>query len=515
MIRKGFHHVFDASRNVFRQRLRVIFLVGLFSLTTCSEWLHLEPESDLIREEFWQTGDDVQAVVAGAYQALTSTVTICFKWGELRGDVFLPGGRIEIEDRNIMDGYIYPENTRTKWDAFYTVINYANTILEFSPLVVDRDETFTENESDAFEAEALYLRALCYFVLVRTFRDVPLVLEASITDSQDYYPSQSTEDEVLLQIIDDLLIAAENLPTSYGRTEYDKGRATKGAANALLADVYLYYEKYQACIDACDKVINSGQYALIDGEDWFQNFFPGNSNESIFEIQFDKERNQTNNLYSMVAPYPRDGTYPDGNDEFRFSQYLVEIYKEFEGDRRSGFNTYFPFNTRYNHYILWKYIGTGSSEYSVTPRNGNRESDANWIINRYADVLLMKAEACVQTGDFTTAIELVNLVRERAGVETLGEIENKSLLEEMVLEERMKELAGEGKRWYDLIRFGRRNNYERKADFIDLLILDKPLEIRQILESKYSNTDSWYLPIFQDEIDQNRNLVQNPYYVNQ
>ncbi|KON26302.1 hypothetical protein AC481_07410 [miscellaneous Crenarchaeota group archaeon SMTZ-80] len=481
----------------------------------CSEWLQLEPESDLIREEFWRTGEDVEAVIAGVYSGFAGAVTTCFKWGELRGDVFIPGNRINTDDRNIMNGYIYPENTLTRWYGFYGIINYANTVLEFSPVVEDRDDTFTQNESKAFQAEALFARALCYFYLMRTFRDVPLILKASITDSQEYYPEKTTEENIILQIIDDLKIALEDLPTSYGKLEYDKGRATKGAVNALLADVYLYNEQYEECIEACDNIINSGLYALIDGESWFSNFFPGNSNESIFEIQFDKERDQTNLLYSMAAPYPRDGTYPDGNDEFRFSPYLVEIYREQEGDRRAGSNTYFPFNERYNHYILWKYIGTGSTRFSVTPRNGNRESDANWIIYRYADILLLKAEASVQTGDLTGAIELVNQVRYRAGVELLEDISNKSVLEEIILEERVKELAGEGKRWYDLIRFGRRNNFERKDKFIDILTDNKSLEIREILKSKYSDPDSWYLPIFQDEIDQNINLEQNEYYINQ
>jgi hypothetical protein len=502
----------------------VIIMISI--LAGCSEWLQLEPESQLTREEFWQTGEDVEAVVAGTYKELAGLVEELFKWGELRGDLFVPGLNITPDDRRIMDDFIYPENPLNQWDKLYRTINFANTVLKFSPIVVGRDQTFDENESKALEAEALWLRSLCYFYLVRIFRDVPLVLEASENDAQDYYPAVSSEQEIFLQIIDDLQVAAADLPTSYAKREYDKGRATKGAAYALTADIYLYFEKYQACIDACNQVIGSGLYGLIDGEDWFMNFFPGNSNESIFEVQFDKDLNQTNLLYQMLAPYPRDGTYPDGRDEFRVSPYFVTDFEEQIGDRRAGNRTYLTYTgagwyVYAPSHVLWKYVGTEGTPSTVTGasasgyRIGNKESDANWIVYRYPDILLMKAEALVQQGEFGQAIELVNQVRTRARIEPVADISSKNALEDIIFEERAKEFCGEGKRWFDLIRLGRRNNFERKDRLIEILAEDKTYEEAEIIRSKYSNPDSWYLPIYQNEIDQNNHLVQNPYYINQ
>ena len=497
----------------------------LVSLTACSEWLQLEPESELTREEYWQSGNDVEAVVAGTYKEMTWLVEELFKLGELRADLFVPGQNINTDDRKIMDGFIYPENEMNRWNQFYRTINYANTVLKFAPLVVERDQTFDENESKALQAEVLFLRSLCYFYLVRIFRDVPLILEASENDAQDYYPAVSSEQEIFLQIIDDLKIAVQNLPTSYAKTEYDKGRATKSAAYALLADVYLYFEKYQACIDACDNVINSGLYGLIDGEDWFMIFFPGNSNESIFEIQFDKELDQTNELYQMYAP-ALGGTYPDGNDEFRVSPYFVREFEKNKSDRRGGNRTYLPFSGGgwyffETTYVFWKYVGTEGTPSTVTGatasgfRMGSKESDADWIIYRYSDVLLMKAEALNQQGNFGQAVELINAVRTRALIDPISAIMDKNTLEDIILEERAKEFCGEGKRWFDLVRIGRRNNHERKNRLIEILAKNKPYEEAEIIRSKYSNPDSWFLPIHQDEIDQNSKLVQNPYYVNQ
>lgn len=505
-----------------RKRGYIVLLILSLLPLECSDWLQLEPESELTREEFWQTGEDVEAVVAGTYKELSGMVVSLFKWGELRADLIVPGSNISSSDLQVLDGFIYPENPLNRWSQLYRTINFANTVLKFSPIVVDRDQSFNENESRAFESEALYLRSLCYFYLVRIFRDVPLVLEASENDAQDYYPELSGEQDIFLQIIDDLHTAVEGLPTSYGRTDYDKGRATKSSAYALMADVYLYFEKYQACIDACDQLIESGLFGMIDGEDWFMNFFPGNSNESIFEVQFDKDLEQVHDLYRMMAPT----LYPDGNDEFQVSPHFVQEFERYPSDRRGGSRTYLTYTGggwyRFEAtHVLWKFVGTegipstASGAAASGYRIGNKESDANWIIYRYPDILLMKAEALLQQGSISEATDLMNLVRTRALVEPISGITDKNSLEEIILEERAKEFCGEGKRWFDLIRFGRRDNHKRMYDFIEILAEDKSYEEAQIIRSKYSNPNSWFLPIHQDEIDQNDRLVQNPYYVNQ
>ncbi len=107
------------------------------------------------------------------------------------------------------------------------------------------------------------------------------------------------------------------------------------------------------------------------------------------------------------------------------------------------------------------------------------------------------------------------MVRTRAVIEPVSGITGKNALEDIILEERAKEFCGEGKRWFDLVRIGRRNNYERMDRLIEILSANKTYEEAEIIRSKYSNPDSWYLPIHQDEIDQNNKLVQNPYYINQ
>src|SRR5512133_3976998 len=108
--------------------LKYIFFVFLLFLPeACSDWLQVEPESEVTREEFWQTGNDVQAVVAGTYKALAGCAERLCKWGELRGDLIVPGQNITSDDRRIMDGFIYPENDLNRWNKLYRTINFANT----------------------------------------------------------------------------------------------------------------------------------------------------------------------------------------------------------------------------------------------------------------------------------------------------------------------------------------------------------------------------------------------------
>jgi len=133
-------------------------------------------------------------------------------------------------------------------------------------------------------------------------------------------------------------------------------------------------------------------------------------------------------------------------------------------------------------------------------------------VYRYADILLMKAEALSQIGQFLEASELINQVRRRAGLPDLILSESATAYEDAILEERALELAFEGKRWFDLLRMGRRNDYARKSKLIEIVVENVPSTQKRILATKLTNPLGWYLPIYKYELERNKNLVQNPYY---
>ena len=159
---------------------------------------------------------------------------------------------------------------------------------------------------------------------------------------------------------------------------------------------------------------------------------------------------------------------------------------------------------------IWKYCGAAGD--AATIRSTADLRSANWIVYRYADILLMKAEALSQLGRYDEALQIINLIRSRAGVESLNINQTPEAFEDAILEERALELAYEGKRWFDLLRMGRRDNYRRKSKLIEIIIEKVPTAQRLVLASKLTNPLGWYLPIEDDELERNSNLEQNPFY---
>ena len=234
---------------------------------------------------------------------------------------------------------------------------------------------------------------------------------------------------------------------------------------------------------------------------WFEMFYPGNSLESIFEIQFNNNLNQNNRLYGLTQRYSYNYDPSLRAIEMFGKLYTRELYRgEDISIKKYG----------EDEFIIWKYVGRAPD--GVTIRTGIDANSCNWIVYRYADVLLMKAEALSQLNRYAEALEIVNEIRDRADVSALSLADSPTAYEDAILEERALELAFEGKRWFDLLRMGRRNNYNRKSKLIEIIVKNVPSTQKRILAAKLTNPLGWYMPIYEDELERNINLVQNPYY---
>lgn len=495
----------------------IIILIGLL-FGSCNHWLNLAPENERLSEEYWTSKEDVGNTMMSCYSRLRECQELMLQWGEMRADVVVLTGK-EGENLTKMNKQnLTSENDLVKWNKFYRVINAANAIIQYAPGVLEKDPLFTEEECDQYLAEAKTVRSLVYFYLVRTFRDVPLITDAYLIDVQELKQPKTPENEIIDRIILDLQWSLKRLYVGYSAKWENKCRATRWAAQTLLADIYLWSERYKECIDACQLLMNSERFRLIGKldeeeeeedetkrEKWFDIFYPGLSDESIWELYYDHENNQQNNLFNRF----KDGGY---------YKLIQKVADEFEADENAG-DVRGLNNTYTKDHLIWKYLGTTNDGSGM---RGNANLSANWIFYRYAEVFLIYAEACVMYENTETyrleAMKAINVVRSRAETTQLKEDDVLTMSERdlllLILNERKKEFVAEGKRWYDLVRIAKKNNYTTyKQTVIDILLENVPMAEKAIYQTKLSNPYSLYLPIYKNEIDMGKGvLVQNPAY---
>ena len=476
-----------------------------FSFTSCSDFLEQNPQTDLSENDFYKTADDILSAVNGAYSSLQE--------GDIYGNWYVFGEIPSDNTRNQLSGsvttqnefdqfYIDTQNSMIAnfWKAAYKVINRTNTILGR----IDGIEINTEL-ANRYKLECKFIRALMYFNLVRVYGDVPLVLkEISISESYDIL--REPKENVYNQIIADLK-EAQGLPVSYSTAE--DGRATQGAAKALLANVYMTLHKYAEAETILAEIINSGRYSLLENTpgslniDGYKNVFSPvnhNSKEGIFEIQFLKGGYGEGSNYANNFAPENSGTNVvavGGTGGNNIPE--MDIYNAYEeGDLRRDFSMSLGYydNRKNNEWVESRYV----CKFMDVPYQNNDASN-NYPVIRYADVILMYAEALNQNGKTAEACKYLNMTRRRGfGYQTTEtspvdlQTTDKAQFALMVEQERRVELAFENHRWFDLIRTGRAVEVMRSKGFS-------------------LNETNLICPIPQKQIDVNPKLTQNDYRI--
>jgi hypothetical protein len=464
--------------------------VVLLSMGSCKKFLNQVPENSLTRDAFFKTEADANAAIMGVYNSLQQCADEFLTWGEFRGDLVSP-----LTNNDITYPYYQLfDNTRiaSVWSQPYNLIGRANIVIEKVPEIPALDRRFTKEKSNAIVGEALFLRALAYFYLVRTFKEVPLVLQAPSNDAVDFLLPKSGADVVLDQIEADLAIAENDVPVQYAKPAETAGRATKGAVNALQADVYLWRAKYTAAAAAAEKVLDNSMYTLVTGDNWFNIFSQKNSTESIFEIQYDYQLSELNSLRGY-----------SGN--FLMNPVLFS-YFDSEKDKLRGLNrTYREAGSR----TYWKYTGLNTDNIE------RLTNDPNFILYRLPDVMLLRAEALAHLGpeEKEQAAALLNDVRKRVSLAPYDFLDRNAPLDlyiNLILKERAMELSMEGKRWFDLIRVA--NNEKNPDILISRVVAGRTVAERAQIRARIIDPRAWYLPISRDELNRNPNLEQNSFY---
>lgn len=523
-------------------------------MSSCEDFLSTVPLNEIVLENFWENESEVNSVVYSCYSRMAQGdfLTRLMLWGELRSENVVEGaitGDLPYVDNNdqlkeMLKGNILQNYYIADWSCFYNVINRCNTVLHYAPDVLDRDPEFKQSEWLAIEAEMLTLRALCYFYLVRSFRDVPLVLEPTIDDSKPFVVAAATPDSVLNQLVADLKKAEVNAVVEYPETSgmytYTKSRVTKQAVWALLADVLLWMERYDECIVYCEKVIEakiadaeeeqmtySGEYPLLANQRtgsmtnvhsaYASIFGTGFSFESIFEMPFgynyEDKRDALRSYYGAwdrtLGCFSASTFIAEGNELYGSND--IRKIEAFDANASS----IYPIN---------KYVATmidydsNTKKHEVLAVRGT--SYSNWIFYRLTDVMLMEAEARVERNDsaandlrkaFNLAAAVyhrANILAEEADTLKFNGYSTQNVLRDFVLEERHRELMFEGKRWFDLVRKARREG--STSAMLDLAT--RKYTNPGSVKSKWIKPDMLYLPYHENELKVNTLLEQNPEY---
>jgi hypothetical protein len=486
------------------------------SASSCDSYLDLRPQDGIVRDEFWKTKEDIQAAVIGIYSSMltsppgVSDLTLTqylFMYGELRGGMVVEGVNVTEDQRDVINTNVLPSNSLTSWAAFYRTINYCNTVIQLAPAVKTQDPTLTDIQLNHYLSEALAVRAYLYFTLARTFKDVPLKLTATLSDADNFQIATSPQKDVFAQVIKDLKQADEYAIEDYENTASNKGRITTYTINAMLADVYLWTEDYQSALTATKKVTDSGKFKLIEASasTWFNIVYAvGNSTESIFEFQYTTANlGPFYGIFYLRPQFKGQGLLMDNVFGIDYNDPINK--KDIRGDKASLVGATGE---------IYKFTGLNNDD-----RKALQDSDTHWFVYRYADVLLMQAEALARLGgdaNGQAAIDIIKDIRLKrkaldATTQTVGSGDTNSIID-YILAERAREFAFEGKRWYDLLRVARANNYERKQLLIDLAVATAPANQQQSIIAKLKDPNSHYLPINTYELYTNKALVQNPFY---
>lgn len=617
--------------------IKNITLCGLIAAGTglgfssCEDFLTITPTDRIVEEEFWEDKNDLNNAVMACYRRMTENDMLIryIYWGEERSDNFERSTNSSDNDANIIKANLLPTYGQFNWTAVYNAINYCNKVLAHGPEIVLKDQSFSEAQWRPIKAEVIALRSLCHFYLVRTFGEVPYVTTDYNNDSQELRQPQSTQLAVLNNIIDDLESIMEDAPIDYGTTAQNKGRITRQAIYALLADTYLWRasykagnnhpftkitlsknyngefkdlkvndaktevnnlereeaytttaeEDYDACIIYCNKVLDiemselaertlkddpMEDLTLLTEEDllianvnkktgynispsaYTRIFGQGNSTESIFELQIDGvscQNTMVGNLFSTKEG--KAGVFTGSTSLFNDANENPNIESDYVFSKTDyrRWNS-FIFTSTQESFNIAKYVYstitqrgplskdeylTSNKDKSLTTSNIGQSvrstNNANWIFYRMSDIFLMKAEAISQRYDdeekLTEGFHYVRDVFKRSNPYAYDKQHNtnarndslkpenfktQEALERLVLNERQREFYGEGKRWFDLVRYALRRG--GTAEMLKIYSKKKTDDMNSI-KVKLAHIQSLFSPIYNTEIKNNSWLYQN------
>lgn len=450
----------------------------------CKDWLDQLPINTVTEDQAWKNGSDAEGAVAKAFAIFRRALAGLTKddtpsttragawgdyyfWGDMRsGDWITPNNdgdwQAGFKNNLIARTQLEP---MTNWRLFYRSIEQCNLVLENVPTIT---EGFTAERKAQLLAEAHFMRAMAHFYAARVWGDIPINLTARNVTPLGREPLN----DVMKMVVAEADLAIPVLPWMYeGTRKKSISRGTKGAALALKAHALMWLKDYQGASAALQEIIDEGVFSLVPISGFRDMFDKGESNEMVFHMFYDASIGEFSDYYGHILTYYLTNPYTSrGNLSLAVARSrILEIYPDYARDqsdkRVAEFFQSVDFSVGENEIrpIFADPLANGERQIMFAKFRKAKDRSYNLMdspvpIFRYADILLLKAEADARLNKVNESMTNLNLVRTRAGIPLFTKTDQALLIEE-VLEERRRELIGEYHRVYDLVRLGRLHDF--------------------------------------------------------
>lgn len=493
-----------------------IVLFGLGALSSCSNFFEVEPYQAVAEKDFYKTQEDLNAFALGMYAPLSKDVHKLLLWGDARADMVTTG---EAQPTPYINEFVInnvsAQNSYADYTTIYETIARCNRQMERVYDVLTTDDQMRERVAHAYYAEALLLRAICYYYLVRTFEDFPIVLsdfaeDVTYVDVNGQTVSRKTsgmrkdelvgllefadnKQDVWQMIYNDALTVLGMLPLNFQwnkeslPSEERYGRVSQPTAATFAAEVAIWLGEFQTASAFCNSPIVNNNHSLGTAGAW-PNQFTGSyaAQHSMFLLGYRFDNSfETNRLQEFTSNDRSEG----GHYYLKPVSHVINTIFAYEGN---DIRTSFSFKQMGQDTVIWKYIGLDN----VSSRRPAYRSTASWQIYRSADAYLLKALADLHLNDFASAFNFINQVRLARGlVAYLPEqidYTNKDVMLEMIFNERAREFAFEGKRWYDLMLWSKLTGENVLAEKVSAKYEGT---LKSEVFEKLQDEANWYIPV--------------------
>ncbi|WPR70093.1 RagB/SusD family nutrient uptake outer membrane protein [Flavobacterium sp. NG2] len=464
------------KRHIYKVILFSFLVVGL--TTSCEDVLDEKPLSQLADESFWLTNQDAELGIASVYDAMQDAYKVKrFMWGEFRADNYVVSDKPQPDTQDLITNNLTPESSSNylQWNELYKMIFRANLAIEKIPQIPQYRKQLL--------GEAYALRAYAYFDAYRVWGGVPLFVKADLSFSPESIRPRATPQEVLDLVLADIKLAEENLTVVSSRHQF-----SRTSLLAFKAEVMMYLNKFLEANNILEELVNSKAFSLTKNRTEWRNLFlndevrfPGEGQEGpelIMSIRynFEEDGNRASGVYT---------TFFQGVPSYWVAPKLVEEWEaKFPTDSLEWVTKYpgvdphvFEINEdtgeknfKYGDYRYYESItelGSTGEDLRVSKYHKSNISpsidDTDIILFRYADMLLLKAEALNKLDRQAEAIAILNDIRKARELPQVNSgttpdivnVNDKTEVENFILSERRLELLGEGTRWWDLVRTGK------------------------------------------------------------